>query len=145
MSSSSTPTPTPTTTTTKVAFQSSAFPPPLAPYSPAIAVGGFLFLSGQIGQTPEGVMMEGVVEQTKRVFTNIELVLASANLTLSDVVKVTVFMQNMSDYAAINEVYAKAFENHAPFPARSAVEVARLPKDALVEIEVMAKMSEPSK
>jgi 2-iminobutanoate/2-iminopropanoate deaminase len=113
-------------------------PAAIGPYSQAIKTGNIVFLSGQLGIDPEtGTFVQGfVVEQTEQVFKNIKAVLAEANLKLNNVVKTTVFLSDMADFAAMNEVYAKHFEE--PYPARSAVAVKTLPKNALVEIEVIA-------
>lgn len=112
-------------------------PAAIGPYSQAIMVGDFLYTSGQIPLTPEGNLVEGgVVEQTHQVFRNLRAVLAEAGCTLGDVVKATVFIKEMGQFGQINEVYAQYFGEHKP--ARSTVEVARLPKDVLVEIEVIA-------
>jgi 2-iminobutanoate/2-iminopropanoate deaminase len=106
--------------------------------------GDVLYASGQVGFDPEtGAVVEGGVEaQTERVIGNIAAVLAAAGLGFGDVVKTTVFLKNMGDFAAMNAIYARAFapEGVVP-PARSTVEVARLPKDGLVEIEVIARFA----
>jgi 2-iminobutanoate/2-iminopropanoate deaminase len=113
-------------------------PPAIGPYSQGIKAGGFVFLSGQIplvGQT--GKIVQGMIkEQTEQVFVNIKALLAAEQLTLDDVVKTTVFLASMSEFSAMNEVYTRHF-SEAP-PARSTVEVARLPRDVRVEIEVVA-------
>jgi 2-iminobutanoate/2-iminopropanoate deaminase len=113
-------------------------PAAIGPYSQAIKTGNFVFLSGQLGINPEtGALVPGLVtEQTEQVFKNIRAVLAEENLTLDKVVKTTVFLSDMLDFAAMNEVYANHFQE--PYPARSAVAVKTLPKNALVEIEVIA-------
>lgn len=112
-------------------------PAAIGPYAQGIIVNGFFFSSGQIPLTPQGDLVEGDIEvQTNQVFENIKAVLAEAGLTLNNVVKTTVFLSDMNDFAAMNEVYANHFGDHKP--ARSAVEVARLPKDVKVEIEVIA-------
>ncbi|MDR0682870.1 MAG: RidA family protein [Dysgonamonadaceae bacterium] len=113
-------------------------PAAIGPYSQAVKTGNIVFLSGQLGINPEtGTFVPGfVVEQTEQIFTNIKAVLTEANLTLNNVVKTTVFLSDMADFAAMNEVYAKHFKE--PYPARSAVAVKTLPKNALVEIEVIA-------
>jgi 2-iminobutanoate/2-iminopropanoate deaminase len=117
-------------------------PAAIGPYSQAIRVGEFVFASGQVALDPAtGALVEGgVVEQTIRVLENVNAVLTAAGLSMEHVVKTTVFLKNMEDFTAMNEVYARylAPEGVAA-PARSTVEVARLPKDALVEIEVIAK------
>jgi 2-iminobutanoate/2-iminopropanoate deaminase len=113
-------------------------PAAIGPYSQAIKTGNLVFLSGQLGINPEtGTFVQGfVVEQTEQIFKNIKAVLTEANLTLDNVVKTTVFLSDMADFSAMNDVYAKHFEE--PYPARSAVAVKTLPKNALVEIEVIA-------
>lgn len=113
-------------------------PEALGPYSQAVSINGFLFLSGQIGIDPEiGKVVEGgVSEQTKQIFSNIKNVLAEAGKTLDDVVKVTVFLKNMDDFSLVNSIYAEYFTK--PYPARSAVQVAKLPLDVDIEIETIA-------
>ncbi|MDI9497476.1 MAG: RidA family protein [Bacillota bacterium] len=114
-------------------------PAAIGPYAQAVQVNGFIFTSGQLPINPEtGQMPETIEEQTKQSLTNVEAILQAAGAGKYDVVKTTVFLKNMGDFAAMNAVY-EAFFAGAPFPARSAVEVARLPKDALVEIEVVAR------
>ena len=96
-----------------------------------------MFLSGQIPLRADGTMLEGTIEeQTRQIFANIRTILSSQGASLTDIVKTTVFLKNMNDFAAMNAVYADEMGEHRP--ARSAVEVARLPKDAQVEIEVIA-------
>ncbi|MEI2666385.1 RidA family protein [Rossellomorea sp. LJF3] len=112
-------------------------PAAIGPYSQGIVVNNLFYSSGQIPLTAEGSMIEGdVVEQTHQVFRNLQAVLSEAGASIETVVKATVFIKDMDDFGAINEVYGEYFSNHKP--ARSCVEVARLPKDALVEIEVIA-------
>ncbi|MFQ5748110.1 MAG: RidA family protein [Planctomycetota bacterium] len=113
-------------------------PAAIGPYSQAVSAGGFLFTSGQIALRPDGALVEGgVAAQTRQVFQNLEAVLEAAGLTRGDVVKTTVFLQDLGDFAAMNEVYAAFFGEHRP--ARSTVEVARLPKDVRVEIDLVAR------
>jgi 2-iminobutanoate/2-iminopropanoate deaminase len=116
-------------------------PEAIGPYSQAVAIPQLVYASGQIPLDPAtGQLVEGGIrEQTKRVLQNIEAVLAAANSGLQHVVKTTVFLKSMNDFSAMNEIYAAYFakEGWVP-PARSTIEVARLPKDALVEIEVIA-------
>jgi 2-iminobutanoate/2-iminopropanoate deaminase len=113
-------------------------PAAIGPYSQAIKAGGFVFLSGQIAIDPAtGTVIQGdVAAQTERVLKNLSAILGAAGTSLERVVKTTVFLKNMSEFAAMNEVYGR-FWKSAP-PARSTVEVARLPKDVLVEIDVIA-------
>ncbi len=113
-------------------------PKAVGPYSHAVAVGNLLFTSGQIGIRPStGAVAEGGVrEQAKQVFENLSAVLAEAGANFSDVIKATVFLTDLNDFAAVNEVYASYFDGG--FPARSCVEVSRLPKDVDVEIEMIA-------
>lgn len=113
-------------------------PAAIGPYSQAIEVNGFVFASGQIPIDPAtGEMVQGgVQEQTRQALTNASEVMNAAGLDLSHVVKTTVFLADMNDFAAMNEVYATFFS--APFPARSAVAVKALPKGALVEVECIA-------
>jgi 2-iminobutanoate/2-iminopropanoate deaminase len=112
-------------------------PAAIGPYSQGIIVNNLFYSSGQIPLTAEGTMIEGdVAAQTHQVFQNLQAVLEEAGASLETVVKATVFIKDMNDFGAINEVYGEYFHTHKP--ARSCVEVARLPKDALVEIEVIA-------
>lgn len=122
----------------KEIIQTERGPKPIGPYSQAVRTNQFLFLSGQTPLDPKSGEMTGsdVRQQTERVLENIKGVLEASGSNLAHVVKTTVFLKNMNDFPAMNEVYARYF-NPAP-PARSTVEVARLPKDALVEIEVIA-------
>lgn len=117
-------------------------PAAVGPYSQAIRTGDMLFASGQVALDPATgqLVAGGVHEQTVRVLENVKAVLAEAGMNLSQVVKTTVYLRDMADFAAMNEVYAKylASDGAVP-PARSTVAVAGLPKDALVEIEVIAK------
>lgn len=116
-------------------------PEAFGPYAQAVTVNGFIYSSGQIPVTADGVLVEGTIEeQTDQVFANLKAVLEAANSSLEKVVKATVFITDMDDFAAINEVYAKHFGAHTP--ARSCVQVARLPKDAHIEIEVIAVANE---
>ncbi|MFD0051762.1 RidA family protein [Actinomycetes bacterium NPDC127524] len=117
--------------------QTNEAPAAIGPYSQGITVNNLFFSSGQIPLTAEGTMVTGdVMKQTHQVFKNLKAVLAEAGASLETVVKATVFIKSMDDFADINEVYGTYFSDHKP--ARSCVEVARLPKDALVEIEVIA-------
>lgn len=113
-------------------------PAAIGPYSQAIQAGNLLFLSGQIPLDPQtGIMVAGgIMEQTRQVFANIEAILKAAGASFDNVVSASVFVADMNDFAKVNEVYATYFS--APAPARATVQVARLPKDALVEIQVTA-------
>lgn len=120
--------------------QTNAAPAAIGPYSQGILVNNMFYSSGQIPLTAEGVLVEGDVQvQTHQVFKNLQAVLAEAGSSLEKVVKTTVFIKDMNDFAAMNEIYGEYFSVHKP--ARSCVEVARLPKDVLVEIEVIALVS----
>jgi 2-iminobutanoate/2-iminopropanoate deaminase len=113
-------------------------PKPIGPYSQAIRANGFLYVSGQVAlDAKTGELMAGDIgQQTERTLENVKGIVEAAGSKLSHVVKVTVFLKDMNEFAAMNKVYAEYFPS-AP-PARSTVQVARLPKDALVEIEVIA-------
>lgn len=112
-------------------------PGAIGPYSQGIQVGDMFFFSGQIPLNPEtGEMPESIVEQAHQALTNVKGLLESQNLTFANVVKTTVFLDNIDDFATVNEIYAQYFTE--PFPARSAVEIGRLPKGALIEVEVIA-------
>ena len=114
-------------------------PAAIGPYSQAQIVGNFVFASGQIGIIPAtGAIAEGLEAQANQVFTNISELLKAAGTDISHTVKTTVFIKNMDDFGTINAIYAKYFTE--PYPARSCVEVARLPKDCLVECEVIAEL-----
>jgi len=117
-----------------------AAPAAIGPYSQAIQIGNFLFTSGQIPINPAtGEFAEGgIKEQTRQSLTNVQSILKEAGLTMKDVVKTTVYMADMNDFANMNSVYAEFFAE--PYPARSAVAVKTLPKNALVEIEVVASL-----
>ncbi|MBO8164870.1 MAG: RidA family protein [Brevibacillus sp.] len=114
-------------------------PAAIGPYSQAVKVGSLLFTSGQIPLKPDGTLVEGgIVEQAHQVFANLKAILEAAGASLNDVVKATVYIKDMNEFASLNEVYAHYFGDHRP--ARSTVEVARLPKDVRVEIEVVANV-----
>ena len=116
-------------------------PAAIGPYSQAIKVGNFVYTSGQIPIDPAtGSFVEGgIKEQTRQALTNVQAILEEAGLTMSNVVKTTVFMADMNDFADMNAVYAEFFAE--PYPTRSAVAVKTLPKGALVEIEVVAEIA----
>ncbi len=112
-------------------------PAAIGPYSQAVDLGGFVYLSGQIPTNPEtGVIPATIEEQTAQVFRNIAAILEGAGLGLSHVVKTTVFLSDLADFAAMNAVYESFFQK--PYPARSTVQVAGIPKGAKVEIECIA-------
>lgn len=124
----------------KQAISTNNAPAALGPYSQAIRVGDLLFLSGQVPIDPAtGAVVEGnIQEQARQSLTNLKAILNEAGTNMGAVVKTTVFLKNMDDFAAMNEVYAQFFQQ--PYPARSAVQVAKLPKDVLVEIEAIAHL-----
>ncbi len=120
--------------------QTADAPQAIGPYSQAIAIGKFLFSSGQIPLTASGELVVGDIEaQSEQVFDNLAAVLGAAGASLSDVVKTTVFVQDLNDFARLNQVYERRFGSHKP--ARSTVQVARLPRDVKVEIEVIARLA----
>lgn len=115
-------------------------PAAIGPYSQAMVSGDLMFTSGQIPLRSDGSLVEGGVEvQTQQVFDNLRAVIKAAGATLGQVVKTTVFLKDMQDFAAMNGVYEKAFGSHCP--ARSTVQVARLPRDVMVEIEAIVTLS----
>lgn len=115
-------------------------PPAIGPYSQAIRVGNLLFVSGQIPLDPKtGAMVEGdLAAQTRRVFANLGAILEAAGATFDNVVRTTVYLADMNDFPAMNEVYGTYFT--APAPARATVQAARLPRDARVEIDLIAAL-----
>ncbi|MBI0445736.1 MULTISPECIES: RidA family protein [Deinococcus] len=122
----------------KEIVQTPEAPAAIGPYSQATRFGNLVITSGQIPLRPDGTLVEGGIEaQTRQVLDNLSAVLAAAGTDLSRVVKTTVFLADMNEFAAMNAVYAEYFQ--APYPARSTVQVARLPRDVRVEIEVMAE------
>ena len=113
-------------------------PAAIGPYAQAVEIDGLVFTSGQLPIDPAtGAFPAGIAEQTRQSLTNVKSILAQAGLSMDQVIKTTVFLSDMNNFGAMNEVYATFF-GEGGYPARSAVEVARLPKDALVEIEVIA-------
>ncbi|GAB4283366.1 MAG: RidA family protein [Oscillatoriaceae cyanobacterium] len=126
---------------TRKIIRTEAAPAPVGPYNQAVvATGAFVFVAGQIALDPKTNQIVGsddVVAQTEQVMANIQAILKAAGATFSDVVKTTVFLADMNDFAAMNAVYARYFDAAAA-PARAAVQVSRLPKDVLVEIECIA-------
>ena len=124
----------------KEIISTSNAPSAIGPYSQAVKAGNLLFISGQVPLDPAtGEVVEGdITVQTRRVLDNVKAILTEAGADFSNVVKTTVFLKDMNDFAAMNAVYAEFFQE--PYPARSAVQVARLPKDVLVEIEAIATL-----
>ncbi len=120
-------------------IQTNKAPKAIWPYSQGIIVNGFLYSSGQIAINPETNEFEwwDIKKETKMVCENLKAILENANLWLKNVIKTTIFLQDLSDFEIVNEIYGKYFSHK---PARSTVEVAKLPKNALVEIEVIAKI-----
>ena len=119
------------------AISTKSAPQAIGPYSQAIKANGFIFCSGQTPMGPDGVVVaEGIQEQTEQALKNLAAVLKAAGSGLEKAVRCGVFLKNMADFAQMNEVYGRHFT--APFPARTTVEAARLPKDVLVEIDVIA-------
>lgn len=121
----------------KTVISSASAPSAIGPYSPGIKCGRTVYLSGQIGIDPKtGSIVEGVSAQAEQALANIEVLLSEAGATMDDVVKTTVLLNDIADFATVNEIYARHFAE--PFPARSAFQVGALPAGALVEIEVIA-------
>ena len=125
----------------KRAISSSDLPKPIGPYSPALRAGQLLFVSGQVPLDPAtGQLVTGDIgAETRQVLTNIGLLLGAADLDFSAVVRTTVYLTDMEDFAAMNAAYAEFF--HEPYPARATVQVSRLPRDVRVEIDVIAVLS----
>jgi 2-iminobutanoate/2-iminopropanoate deaminase len=121
----------------KETITSASSPKAIGPYSPAIRAGGLLCISGQLGLDPEtGQLAQGVRAQTERALASLEALLVEAGLGFEDVVKTTIFLADINDFSEVNEIYASKFR--PPYPARSTVQVAALPRGALVEIEALA-------
>jgi 2-iminobutanoate/2-iminopropanoate deaminase len=122
----------------KRSITGAGIPAAIGPYSPAIAVGEELYCSGQLGLDPEtGVLADGVAAQAEQAVTNLGALLTAAGYGFDDIVKTTIFLVDLADFATVNEIYGRAFSD--PFPARSTVQVAALPKGGRVEIEAIAK------
>ena len=123
----------------KIAVTSPELAPPVGPFSQAVKTDGFLFFSGQVAQDPATgkVVQGGIVPETERVFQNLSAVLKAADRSFDDVVRAGVYLTNMTDFAAMNGVYAKHFSQ--PFPARTTIAVAALPLGACVEIDLVVK------
>lgn len=125
----------------KDAIQTAKAPGAIGPYSQAIRTGNLLFVSGQIPIDPRSgeLVRSGIADETKKVLENLQAILEEAGGSLNDIVKTTIFIKDMNQFAAINEVYGSFFKQ--PYPARATVEVSRLPKDVNVEIEAIANLS----
>ena len=123
----------------KTAITSPELTPPVGPFSQAIEIDGFLYLSGQVGQDPTTGKLTpgGIAAETQQVFTNAAAVLRAAGMGFDDVISVRVFLTRIEDYQAVNAIYARQFNE--PFPARTAIGVAALPLGASVEIDMIAK------
>ena len=123
----------------KTAITSPELAPPVGPFSQAVEVGGFLYFSGQVAQDPSTCKLVegGIVDETERVFQNLSAVLKAAGKSFDDVVRAGAILTNMSDFAAMNSIYAKHFSQ--PFPARTTIGVAALPLGACVEIDLVVK------
>jgi 2-iminobutanoate/2-iminopropanoate deaminase len=122
------------------AISTAAAPAAIGPYSQAIEIDGFLFCSGQLGLDPvTGQLLDGVEAQVERALLNLEAVLAAAGMTTADIVKTNIFLVDLDHFAVVNAIYARHMAE--PAPARSTVEVAALPRNALVEIEAIARRS----
>ena len=123
----------------KTAITSPELTPPVGPFSQAIKTGGFIYLSGQVGQDPTTgkLVAGGLAAETERVFQNLSALLKAAGKSFDDVVRVGVFLTSISDYVALNSVYAKYFRQ--PFPARTTIGVAALPLAACVEMDLVVK------
>lgn len=125
----------------KIIFSDKA-PKPIGPYSQAVQVGNLIFLSGQIGISPAtgNLVQGGIVAETRQVFANLQAVLKSANLTLDDIVKTTVYMTDLSKFTEMNNIYNEHFKGD--YPARATIQVSALPKGACVEIEAIAVIND---
>ena len=120
----------------KILYSANA-PEPIGPYSQAVEIGNFIFTSGQIALDTNGMIVSGdIKQQTKKVINNLKSILEDNEASLDNVIKTTVFLQDMNDFSSMNEVYSEYFGN--TMPARSTVQVAKLPKDVKVAIEVIA-------
>ncbi|MNZ51462.1 putative reactive intermediate deaminase TdcF [compost metagenome] len=123
----------------KEIVQTAEAPKAIGPYSQAVKVGELLFTSGQLGLDPAtGELPATIEEQTKQSLNNVKAIVEAAGSSMGGIIKTTVFLKDMNDFQVVNEIYSSFFAE--PYPARSAVQVARLPKDALVEIEVIAQL-----
>jgi len=123
----------------KTAITSPELAPPVGPFSQAVAAGGFIYFSGQVGQDPTTgkLVTGGIAAETERIFQNLSAVLVAAGKSFDDVVRAGVYLTSISDYVALNGIYAKHFRQ--PFPARTVIAVAALPLSACVEIDLVVK------
>jgi 2-iminobutanoate/2-iminopropanoate deaminase len=122
------------------AISATTAPAAIGPYSQAVEIDGYLFCSGQLGIDPlTGQLLEGIEDQVERALLNLEAVLSGAGMTTADIVKTTIFLVDLAHFATVNAVYARCMVE--PWPARSTVQVAALPRNALVEIEAIARRS----
>ncbi|MDF0376916.1 MULTISPECIES: RidA family protein [unclassified Methylophilus] len=120
--------------------QTANAPAAIGPYAQGVVVGNMLFTSGQIALRPDGTLNDGDIEtQTRQVLSNLQAIIEAAGGSLQQVVKTTVFLKNLDDFVAMNQVYAEVFGTHTP--ARSTVQVAKLPRDVLVEIETIVALA----
>ncbi|WP_018883737.1 RidA family protein [Paenibacillus massiliensis] len=119
-----------------IAITTTKAPSAIGPYSQAIALENAVYTSGMLPIDAEGNLKEGIVDQTQQILNNLQAVLAEAGLSLEDVIKTTVFMTDLEQFQQMNEVYSQYFSDH--YPARTTVEVSRLPRDAKIEIELIA-------
>jgi 2-iminobutanoate/2-iminopropanoate deaminase len=119
-------------------INTSSAPSPIGPYSQAVLAGNTLYISGQIAINPENgkMVQHSIADEARQVMRNIEAILQESGMNFSNVVKTTIFLKNMNDFGAVNEIYGSYFSGQ--FPARETVEAARLPKDANVEISIIA-------
>jgi 2-iminobutanoate/2-iminopropanoate deaminase len=111
-------------------------PKPIGPYSQAIKIGNLVFLSGQIGIDASGILKDNLQSQVHQIFQNIKSILNQINLSLDSIVKTTIYLTNLNDFNQVNEIYQSYFQ--PPYPARTTVEVSKLPKSALIEIDAIA-------
>ncbi|BEV08192.1 RidA family protein [Methylophilus glucosoxydans] len=120
--------------------QTANAPAAIGPYAQGVVVGNMLYTSGQIALRPDGTLNDGDIEtQTRQVLSNLQAIIEAAGGSLQQVVKTTVFLKNLDDFVAMNQVYAEVFGTHTP--ARSTVQVAKLPRDVLVEIETIVALA----
>ena len=116
-------------------------PAAIGPYSQAVKVGGMLYSSGQIALTPEGVMIENNIKlQTRQIFKNIRAILEDNGATMDNIIKINIFLTDMSDFGIVNVIMAEEFGEHKP--VRSTIEVSALPKNAMIEMDIIAEVSD---